>query len=464
MIFKLHLNNFRGFQNICFEFSRLNILLGENSAGKSSILKFFLALKQSLDSPSNRISNFAFLGKETNMGNYYEAIFDHKTDNNLFFKFEFFDSYQKFFANIYKKDNYSSITTPTILSYELSKDLKNHTSIISEFSNSSLGSVRIIFEKDEHNKANQNIYPIGTYPKCILKFSSNELGEFEIKNIDYEKEAFMSIIMWGSLQEELKKMTDNNKQKIEKILYDIVFLLSTQKYLQTILSRTNYINPILAKVPSRIYANTDVRDIKEIKSLEDFIEFWTNNATPEFKEKFENILRDFGIADCLNIKEDNFSKELRIIINEIDSNIMDVGYGVSLQLPIIAQALLAEISSIPGEEDLQVSKGQLLFIEQPEVHLHPKLHAEFIAALVDVGKNNVYFIETHSEHIIRKLQLLVKNKKIDSSEISINYLSKKDKSTVCSLHRIENETGYLNPLVPEEFFDVSYNLASELIK
>ncbi|MBC7554810.1 MAG: AAA family ATPase, partial [Taibaiella sp.] len=36
-MYKLHLNNFRSFVNQDLEFSRINILIGENSSGKSSL-------------------------------------------------------------------------------------------------------------------------------------------------------------------------------------------------------------------------------------------------------------------------------------------------------------------------------------------------------------------------------------------------------------------------------------------
>ncbi|MGB1038028.1 MAG: AAA family ATPase, partial [Bacteroidia bacterium] len=51
-MFNLNLHNFRSFQNQKFNFSRINIFIGENSGGKSSLLKFLLSLKQTLESPN----------------------------------------------------------------------------------------------------------------------------------------------------------------------------------------------------------------------------------------------------------------------------------------------------------------------------------------------------------------------------------------------------------------------------
>lgn len=70
----------------------------------------------------------------------------------------------------------------------------------------------------------------------------------------------------------------------------------------------------------------------------------------------------------------------------------DVGIGVSQVLPVLVNAYGA--------------RGELVVIEQPELHLHPRLQAElgdvFIkGARADVG--NVFLLETHSEHLLLRL-------------------------------------------------------------
>ena len=67
----------------------------------------------------------------------------------------------------------------------------------------------------------------------------------------------------------------------------------------------------------------------------------------------------------------------------------DVGFGVSQLLPFIVQSLVAE--------------KQIISIEQPEVHVHPKLQADLgdlLAAAIKKENPNQFLIETHSEHLI----------------------------------------------------------------
>lgn len=70
-----------------------------------------------------------------------------------------------------------------------------------------------------------------------------------------------------------------------------------------------------------------------------------------------------------------------------------VGVGVSQILPILVMGLLAP-------------KGTLLIVEQPELHLHPRVQSrlgDFLVGLVKCGKQCL--VETHSENLINQLRL-----------------------------------------------------------
>lgn len=108
-----------------------------------------------------------------------------------------------------------------------------------------------------------------------------------------------------------------------------------------------------------------------------------------------------------------------------------------------------------------------LFIEQPELHLHPKLQcslAEYIGDLVSqFTPFNHLIIETHSEHIIRKIQVLIARGKINSDSIGINYLyTNGDRKTKVKEMEIGVD-GFFKEPWPDGFFDDSYNLTKELL-
>lgn len=70
----------------------------------------------------------------------------------------------------------------------------------------------------------------------------------------------------------------------------------------------------------------------------------------------------------------------------------DVGIGVSQVLPVLVHAFGA--------------RGEIVAMEQPELHLHPRLQAELGDVFIRGARNdpgNVFLLETHSEHLLLRL-------------------------------------------------------------
>ncbi|WP_027002807.1 DUF3696 domain-containing protein [Hugenholtzia roseola] len=494
-MFKLRLNNYRGFLNEEFDFSRVNVLIGENSAGKSSVFKFLRALKQSLRFPNNRDYNLTLFADEkegnenVDLGNYYETIYNHETDRNLLFAFEFKEDYFNFFltdaVSIAKKNNKineavrkelleerekitqilgGKITTPTIFTCELSEDLANHNKIKTTISNSTVGEVVIFFPNIE-----QEVYVKGESPLCNLTFCNTQNETYTFSEIEYEKMGFTTIVDSDSLKEKIKQKFENGEA--DRLFWSIAFLLITQNYIRKILSDIKYINPLLSEPAERVYLKRDekisfdIKDIKEVVYLLSGDNFLKNENLEKFKSDYTQLLSELGLLEEIKPIKENFTRELRVVVNGMENNIKDVGFGVSLQMPIFAQALISENLTKQSRLNGLTNKGETLLIEQPEVHLHPRLQAKFIETLLSIGNNNVYFIETHSEHIIRMLQILVKTKKFDITpdDVSIHYFRKDEKNMIKSKHEINAKTGELSPAFPDGFFDISFNLAFQLI-
>jgi predicted ATPase len=92
--------------------------------------------------------------------------------------------------------------------------------------------------------------------------------------------------------------------------------------------------------------------------------------------------------------------------------IEDVGSGIGYVLPVLSSIVQDEIS----------------MIQQPELHLHPKLQSMLGDAIVKAVENKKTFgaltiVETHSEHILLRIMRLLKNSenRKESSENLISY-------------------------------------------
>ena len=97
----------------------------------------------------------------------------------------------------------------------------------------------------------------------------------------------------------------------------------------------------------------------------------------------------------------------------VDVGLPDVGFGISQLLPFVVQSLASE--------------GRIISIEQPEVHVHPRLQADLgdlLAEAIKEPHHNQFIIETHSEHLILRLQRLVYEERIAPEDISVIYVSR----------------------------------------
>lgn len=118
-----------------------------------------------------------------------------------------------------------------------------------------------------------------------------------------------------------------------------------------------------------------------------------------------------------------------------------VGYGIGQLLPIIVQSLLAR-------------KGMIV-IEQPEVHLHPRLQSAVGDLFVDCAVNNraQLLIETHSEHLVLRLLRRVREGVLAPADLSIQYVDL-HQDGAAFIRRLEvDQDGDLIDGWPGGFFD-----------
>src|SRR5262249_14209357 len=124
-------------------------------------------------------------------------------------------------------------------------------------------------------------------------------------------------------------------------------------------------------------------------------------------------------------------------------NIADVGFGVSQTLPVVVALRAAQ-------------PGQLVYIEQPEIHLHPRAQVAMARLLVNAAKRGVRVVaETHSSLILLAVQTLVAERVIEPELVGLNWFHRDEKSGITRIKTAElDEAGRFGDW-PEDFDEVA---------
>jgi predicted ATPase len=151
-----------------------------------------------------------------------------------------------------------------------------------------------------------------------------------------------------------------------------------------------------------------------------------------------------------------------------------VGFGVSQILPILVEGIgrskysarkISGKSSKGGvSKKLMTLLSQTICVEQPEIHLHPRLQAELADFFIDtsvprarnmgpeLGRPVQWVLETHSELLMLRLKKRIREGRIRKEDVSVLYVEPKGRfgSEVIKL-RIDDDGEFLD-LWPSGFF------------
>ena len=158
-------------------------------------------------------------------------------------------------------------------------------------------------------------------------------------------------------------------------------------------------------------------------------------------EKTSRWLKLLGIADSLEMVRQGRSRFFEVVVKTAGqrANIVDVGFGVSQVLPLVVLAHF-------------VPRGWTIIAEQPEIHLHPLVQAELADLMVEVSKERdvQFIVETHSEHLFRRMQFLIADGKTTPKDSALYFVEAKDNRA--ALRELEiDEYGRVQNW-PEKFF------------
>lgn len=289
------------------------------------------------------------------------------------------------------------------------------------------------------------------YNKELSKEEQSRLIEKRSRRILVYNKEFTHLYQYNNFTEYFKReekyelITDFTEEIFNQFT-QVVYLFShlmTSQWGVDLPTFNKHLGPIRERPKHKYLINGDVdysNDFyfDQILSLE-FVDEITDAI-----ENAEEVLPYFFEETSILIKKNEDVGRLFIKQGDAVFNLAEASSGLLQLLPIL------------------IKKPKV--IEQPELHLHPKLQAKFADLFVYwfIEKKKEVIVETHSEHILRKLQVLVAEGQVSSNDVAVYYFDKKDGETKI-IHMEMEENGLFKNNWPEGFFDDKANLTFALM-
>jgi predicted ATPase len=436
---RIELTNFKCHKETSeMDIAPITLLVGPNSSGKTALIQPLLILKQTLEPKASSVAPIILNGNYVNLGPYKDVVYNHELECRLQIKLG---------TSMLIESLLLESRTRRLLADLGLKELHVIFSIIVCYSHKQKGMnlAEVRFSSEAFNFC---------YYPSKMSFEGEILG----------KKLPGRVMLWPPREQSLKSIMNTIPVLIRRpYLHGKVigernwatyhFLRRVVESVQSTIEDIEYIGPV-REYPSRYYVSRGERVSDVGVSGEHAIEMLYQDKTlgGDLVEKLNFWLKRLGVAKGVLMREIDptlFSLEIQSPYTNTSVNITDTGFGVSQIIPAIVQGHLMPPSST-------------LILEQPEIHLHPKAQAVLADLLIALAKENRRFIvETHSEHLILRLQRRVAEKRINGDKIRIYYFHKGKKGTNIRPIRVDSAGQLLDfpPGFMEEGLEEAYKLA-----
>jgi len=462
----------------------ITLLVGPNSSGKTALLQTILILKQTLES-RNIEAPLILRGKYVDLSSFKEIVFGHniKEDIEVSLGIRSRQRIRRLFGirEFPKLDQKVSL-----VKFKIGYDVQSESLINRgiEFSIPDWIDLKINEEKIQVKHKKQEPIIIYEYKGKIeiekrnflyishfffpeiyfFHFERRAILEKQLKKLQKERDQLIKERpeerkKIARLERKIKKLETElklfekrfsdifkglNIEQAKVISYSLDALRDFCFDLQRLLiENTYYIGP-LREYPQRYYIASGEypRDVGlRGEHTAEVIYFDFKQKETQY-EKLRHWMKEMGLAYDIKLSPITEGIYALVIIDpklKININLADIGFGASQLLPIIVEGIYAK-------------DGSILLIEQPEIHLHPRLQAMLADFLIDIMKEGKQVIvETHSEHIILRLQRRIAENKLSYKDLAIYYFEPSEEGSKITYVEVK-EDGTLK-MWPKGFFE-----------
>ena len=416
-ITKISVKGFKSIVEKCsIDICPLTILAGANSSGKSSIMQPLLILKQTLEAPYDPGPllidgpNVQFTVAEQ----FLSKLSSEKSTDSFQIGVDTCDVFESHsvLTTYTKKQHGIEITemkTESIRSDQSPRYLVLYPGMSSE---------EIKSQEDQHPKLYEDI--VVKRSRCFLDFVDQE-GDGNLWITEDAEHHIMAFIHLQGIR--------NNPVRTFKLAGTGMLISSGRCYTGTF---ENYV----ASVIQEWQKTRDMRLNTVVNAL--------------------HLLGLTGQVRTTNINDAHLEIQVGRLTNNNSNNqemvnIADVGLGVSQVLPVVVALIAAE-------------PGQLVYIEQPELHLHPNAQVALAQVLADAAKRGVRVVaETHSSLLLLGVQTLVAEGKLSPELVKLHWFSRNEDG-ITEVDSVDLDEAGTYGEWPVDFDDVDLKAQSSYIK
>ena len=417
MLTQLKLSNFRIFDDeVTVRFRPITVLIGRNSSGKSSIIKFLLMLQQS--SGPGRSQFLTSEGEVLRLGAFPQLKNSLSRKRNLTFELtvrnSFFFPNQSLLRYLHFTDN-----------EEPSRWLYRATATVSYSRKISRASVRYSLAGDRETD--------------LLKVNATALDDSSFGNLPSRYRVYDLSSLPQNLTQLEKEVSEfyRRSHALTEILETLRYQISSIRHLLPTRSESQRV--IVASPPP----------VDNVGQMGEYSLPHLQRMMTEDRELYDFILphlRSVAGIDSIRFKTSSGYLSQAFARNKTtgaDVLIADYGFGVSQCLPILVQGAI-------------MFPYTWLVVEQPEAQLHPTAQLELGSFFADLwNKRKVgCVIETHSDNILLRLRRLIARGELSSDDVSVAFFTfDEDNKNMPIIRNLDvNEDGTMQPGLPMEFF------------
>ncbi len=486
----IRIENFRSIEDSgVVDIAPITAIVGRNSAGKSSFIRLFPLIKQTVE---KRIAeSMLWYGDYVDLGDFEQTVGKRNKDKPIILSFSlaveplgyFYyygqgDSDYRFNANvtIAIRKKYFEYIKIEVEDQCIKIELNEDSSISHVWINDDdqiINKYELKWSREAGKLFPQLWYSIKEHSdekKYFDRFESEIFKEKALKivygnkyqksEIGFSRRLFLDVRIGSKeyILEQLKiknkskygNMTTKNKRFIICNNYimasNITFLLeSINNTISSNMMNTSYVKPIRAMV-DRYYRVQGI-SIDEVDADGSNLPMILHNMSKSDLNNFEKWCKDkFDVVFSVDSSQGHISLVIKDDVNSTEvTNLADTGYGYSQMLPIVVLLWMFHNKTIKLRRGL----NKTIVIEQPELHLHPAYQAKMVDVFVSIlkearGKNirlKIIF-ETHSEAMINRLGTLIASQKLEHQCVNVLVFDKENGITTVNNKKF-NDKGLL---------------------